>query len=157
VTIPDPRPRVITCAAGKTHKFRRKDVPERLRLQLLDEDDQARASLSYVLDVDGKRTNGTSDGDGWVEEWISPAAKSATLELDDEIVDLSVGALPPVSEDRGVIARLAGLGFLADEREAEVPRRLEKALVAFQRAQALAESGKIDDATRQGLERAFGS
>ncbi len=158
VFVPERRPKTIRCAAGQTHRFLRKDVPERLRLQLFDDEGRPRRGLSYQLRARGLERSGITDDDGWVEEWVSPSLRDAILELESgEIVELDIGALPPVTEDLGVIARLVALEYLADESDAELPWKLAAALAAFQATSGLAETGVIDEDTRRALVARYGS
>ena len=44
--------------------------------------DEPRSNTPYLLNIDGTLTNGTTDGDGYVEIPISPSARQGTLTLD---------------------------------------------------------------------------
>lgn len=79
VFVPDLREKKIGCATGMQHPFRRKGVPSRLKVRFL-VDDEPRAGASYELFVDGTRQKeGATDGDGWLDEPISPTAALAEV------------------------------------------------------------------------------
>src|SRR5262245_14444374 len=73
VVIPDKREKSADGGSEKRHRFRRKGVPEKLRLRLLDDEGQPFANQAYRLDIDGQTVNGTTGGDGMIEVPIHPA------------------------------------------------------------------------------------
>ena len=116
VRIPDLRLKEEACATEKRHTFRRRGVPAKLRLRLLQSDGQPRANEEYFFEVEGKMvsTAKTTDGDGRLEELIPPNARRGRLLLQGgaEVHQLSLGELPPADTIAGLKARLASLGFL---------------------------------------------
>jgi hypothetical protein len=152
VNIPDKTPKSFVRPTGQRHLFRRRGVPEKLKLQLLI-NDEPRANVPYTLTIDGTPCTGTTDAEGNLQEWISPAARAAQLDLGGgETFELSLGHLLPVTTAGGLRARLVNLGFLedADDPAAE-PALLAIALRAFQAAHSLTESGEPDEPTRTKL------
>ncbi len=111
VVIPDKQLKEESRPQEKRHKFKRKGVPAKLRMQILKPkeppppkeesgggaDDESRyeeaeesdakqefepiKNAPYVLDVDGHLTEGETDGDGKVELSIPPNAAAATLRV----------------------------------------------------------------------------
>lgn len=149
VIIPDLRPKSAPAATGRVNTFRRRGVPEKLRLQLLD-GDTPRANLDYLLTVDGVSTEGRTDAQGRIEIWISPAARSGKLLIgENEEIDLKLGHLSPVTTEAGLRARLKNLGFLDDE--AADAEALARGLRAFQQHFGLEPTGAANDETRQTL------
>jgi hypothetical protein len=158
VTIPDRVPKEVGCATGKRYTFRRRNVPEQLKIQLFDADKKPRANLAYVLIVDGVRSEGTTDGDGRIQQGILPSARSAMLTLGaSEVYELDTGYLLPDTEEGGARARLAALGYLVAEEDGEDPAILADALRAFQTDETLTVTGQIDDDTRSRLRQRYGS
>jgi N-acetylmuramoyl-L-alanine amidase len=158
VIIPEKEKKQESCASEQTHRFRRKGCPALLRLRLL-WDDEPRADESYVLEVDGEISSGTTDGDGRLEHPIPPNARRGRLfvgESRDEYV-LDLGHIDPVDEISGVQSRLNNLGFICGETDGVLGLKTEYALRAFQRKQDLTESGEIDDATKTRLVEIYGS
>lgn len=154
VVIPDKRPGVQKAVSGRRHTFRRKGVPEKLKLQLLVEG-EPRAQTSYELTVDGVVNQGETDAEGRIEHWISPAAQQGRLAIGDEVFELSLGRLSPISIERGVRARLVSLGFLAGGDE--TAEALAAALSRFQAQQRLPQTGRVDEITRGKLVEVYGS
>ncbi|NMO15131.1 LysM peptidoglycan-binding domain-containing protein [Pyxidicoccus fallax] len=154
VTIPDLRPRQVSCRTGATHRFKLRGVPEKLRLRLLSEG-EPRRHVPYVLVVDGCRElHGETDADGWVEQWIPPNAQEGELRLgEDEVYPLRLARLLPVEDDEGLKARLGNLGHLhGDDADA-----LHAAIADFQRQHGLPSTGEADDTTRARVREIHGS
>jgi hypothetical protein len=160
VYVPDPVARKESGGTETRHRFRRKGVPLVLRLQLLDLEGDPRSGLPYALDIDGKVIEGSTDSDGQIEEYMSPSAKKAELEIKDgDIVEkfkLQLGGLDPIEEDSGLIQRLTNLGYSCSE-ETSVGEITTEALRAFQKANDLEETGSVDDATRDKLQQLHGT
>lgn len=150
VAVPDLRPREEACATGKRHTFRRRGVPEKLKIRLEDEG-EPRARVSYVLVIDGKRTSGTTDEDGKIEVWIPPDARHGELSVEGEPpFPIALGRLPPVSEEMGVRDRLRNLGLL-DQEDLHDDHEVTLSLLRFQALHRLPKSGEADDETRRKL------
>jgi hypothetical protein len=136
------------------HKFVRKGVPAKLRLQLLDRNQQPRANLTYTLVIDGESRSGTTDGDRRIEEPIKPNAQKAELTIQDgentETYTLNLGGVDPVSETSGVQQRLRNLGYNAAGDD------WSQAIRAFQRKFGLTQTGQVDDLTRSKLKNLHG-
>ncbi len=151
VFIPDKEIKEIASATDQRHKFKLKSAPAKLKLRLL-RDDKPRADEKYQLIIDGRVLEGSTDGDGWIEQAISPNAQTGTLRLldTDEEYPLNLGHLNPIDEPTGAMERLKSLGFTGD---GELPG----ALAAFQKSKKLAVSGNLDQATKDALKAAYGS
>ena len=156
VVIPDPRVKQQACATGSRHRFKRKAVPAKLIVQLL-EDGEPRANVDYELVVDGVVKQGTTDGDGYVRETISPDARQAILRLPDrEEIKLKVGHLDPPDLVSGAQGRLNNLGFNAGPVSGEMNPATEAAIKAFQSDSQLEVTGRLDEATINKLKQRHG-
>lgn len=145
VKLPARRPRTVQAATGRTHRFRRKGVPARFRIQLF-VGNQPRAGHAWQLDTDnGYSETGTADARGVVESWLPPDASWAVLRIGPDRAELSLafGHLDPTGAPNGVEQRLRNLGY----RDAD----LGDALRAFQAASDLPVTGEPDDATVRRL------
>ena len=137
----EPRP------TEQRHKFVRKGVPAKLRLQLLDRDQQPRAGLNYTIVIDGDSRAGATDDQGRIEEPIKPNAQQAVLTIqgDDPVPEtytINLGGVDPLTEDSGVTQRLKNLGF-GD-------------IKSFQRKFGLPVTGQADESTRNKLKSLHG-
>jgi hypothetical protein len=154
VVIPEKRLRQEAGSTEAKHRFIRKAVPEKLRIKLLDSDQNPRADLDYIIIIDGVSRRGATDTEGQLVESIPPGAQDGILLLGKDHAQhlkLNLGQLDPVSEVSGVQARLANLGFYGGKVDGNLDDATKHALSGFQKKQGLQETGKADDATRQKL------
>lgn len=157
VFVPDLREASMACATARRHVFRRRGVPEKFRLQMQGLDGP-RAGVPYRFEVDGKERRASTDGEGWIDEWIPPRAMMARIELGDpveEVVVVRLGDLSPADHEHGARARLAASGHLP-EASADDDVYVA-ALVQFQADQGLPVTGTLDAATSDALRRVHGS
>jgi hypothetical protein len=152
VNIPDLRPASQKKPTGQRHRFRRKGVPARLRIQLLD-DHGPRAAQAYELSIDGHKLTGVTSGDGVLEVFVPPDAKQGQLQVGSDLYPLLFGHLDPISEIAGVKKRLNNLGFFCGPPDTGLDEATGIALRRFQRHLQLKVTGELDDTTRRELER----
>ncbi len=154
VVIPDKTPREESKPVDQKHTFQKLGNNFVLRLQMLDKNHQPRTGLSYVINIDGALTNGTTDGEGRIEESIAPDAQKAVLTLQDqgytETYQLDLGHVNPVDDDSGPQQRLQNLGLGSG-----LPPKT--ALLSFQKQNGLPETGEMDAATIACLQKVHGS
>lgn len=164
--IPEIRLRQHECVTGQRHRFRRRGVPAKLRLRLLDIEGQPRQDAAYVLQIDpGLEFEGVTTPDGVLEQFIPPDAVSGRVAVEApefepdevEIIELSLSQLRPDSLVLGVQQRLHNLGFLAPPLSGVLDETTGNALRCFQRFRNLGESGAIDSDTLSALRRDFHS
>jgi len=155
VVVPDLRPRTESRSTDARHRFRRKGVPARLRVQLMVGGEPC-ANARYVLDIDGELSEGTTDDEGNVQIPIPPGAQRGKITIEGEEYEFTLGTLDPVTDERGVVQRLGNLGFLDDEAEGDEGAYAE-ALKRFQAFAGLKQTGKADQATREKLVELHGS
>lgn len=157
VVVPDKRIKTVPLPTGTRHVFRRKGVPEKLRLRFLREG-QPRAAESYVLTIDGATLAGTTDAEGRIEHWIPPNARSGRIVFGGETdaYALLLGELDPIDSVSGVQARLFALGFYDGPIDGEATPGMEEAVQEFQAVHEMEPFGVVDDATRGALRKAFG-
>lgn len=152
VVIPDKRAKEESGSTEKRHRFRKKGVPAKLKIQVM-LDGKARANEAYVLSIDGVSSTGTTDGDGFVEADLPPDAREGELSIgppeERDVIPLQFGAVDPVDTQEGVAHRLHDLGL-------PVAGDLDAAVREFQREHGLEPTGEVDDATRSKLVEVFG-
>ena len=160
VIIPDRESGTEQASTEQKHIYKTKGEKTELQLQLLIEDEPL-ANAKYCLTVGSITIESSTDGDGWVREKISAAAKSARLLVspgteDEEEYELLLGHLDPAEEDSGVVGRLNNLGFFFDLDNTE-DEGMKLALQGFQKKHGLQETGKPDAATVERLKAEHGS
>lgn len=124
--------------------------------------DHPRRSVPYLLIVDGEQTRGSTDGEGYLEAWISPTATTGRLFINhgsttEEELVINLGHLDPLEEIAGVKQRLANLAFDCGDRTNKMTPGLREALLAFQDKHGLASTGELTDEVRQKLRQLHGS
>ena len=158
VYVRDKEEKEESCASEKKHRFKRKGVPERLRIQFMDEEDKPRANEAYVLEIDGELSEGQTDGDGKVEIPIPPNAKKGKISFRDsgDEYELDLGDLDPITETSGIQARLSNLGFYKGDIDGKMSEELERAIHKFKEAKELEPNGRLDETTRSKIKEAYG-
>jgi len=116
----------------------------------------------YLLEIDGVKSKGETDGDGRLEASIPPGAQVGTLTLapgtdDESVVVVNLGFLDPSDTLSGLQQRLGNLGYPAPDATSEEDGVLIQAIAAFQADYGLDISGAVDDQTRQAVVKAHGT
>ena len=141
-------------AADQRHKFRKPDVPIKLRVKLLDFA-KPRANKHYLFEVEGEQREGKTDGEGILEEVIPFDATEASVRLtgDDEGEHFifKLGALEPARKIAGAQARLHNLGYNTGPIDNLMGPITERALKIFQKDQDIEITGEIDQQTVKKL------
>jgi hypothetical protein len=115
----------------------------------------------YRLEIDGKSIEGTTDGQGMVEQPIPPNAKEGKLIMspgqpDEMVILLKLGTLGDKSEIPGVKRRMANLGFDCGnqtDQDTDVDEEFSLAVKAFQEFYELEDiTGQLDDPTKAKLD-----
>lgn len=106
-----------SCPVDKIHRFVLVRPRAWVNLSMLDDDGSPLAGLRYVLTVDGKTHEGSTDSHGLISVEIRPTAHEGELtvwlEEPDEVFKarVQVGHLDPASSLSGARARLRNLGL----------------------------------------------
>lgn len=149
-------------ATESTHRFRRKGIPEYLRVRVLDAGGRPVADAAYELTIDGRFRDGKTDGDGRVEEPLPPGARRAVLEIREKGIrrEIRLSALEPIETVRGMKARLTNLGFVCGEVDGKRDDAFRDAALGFRVSRGMAApegDDPVDDAFRGELKKAHGS
>lgn len=151
VFVPDKRLKEVSEPTDQLHKFRCKNTPKLLRVQLVYVDTPLK-NVKFKLDVDGRESEGKTDSEGWLKQSISPNAKTAKLTLPDGTeFELKLGTLDPVDEITGLQGRLQALGLYEGALDGQMSEETKKALKIFQLTNDLEVTGEADDKTRKAL------
>jgi hypothetical protein len=106
------------------------------------------------LEIDGQKIDGKTDGNGKLEQKISPGATEAWVKTDTDIYYLKLGGLDPTEENTGVEQRLQNLGFLGNEKTEE---NVSASVKDFKKKNGLGETEEVNAATRAKLIEKHGS
>ncbi|MEZ5427395.1 MAG: peptidoglycan-binding protein [Pyrinomonadaceae bacterium] len=159
VVIPDIRPKEVGGATNQVHKFYRKAVPEKLRLQFK-LNNQPRANEPFELEVDGEivLTGRKTDSQGRIQCPIPPNAREVRVFFNGgrEAYKFYAGFLNPIDEISGIQARLKNLGYYSGPVDNKPSSSFEDAVRSFQRANNLRETGETDDQTKAAIKGAYG-
>ncbi len=143
--IPEKQLKEEQCQAEQKHRFRRKGVPERLRIQFLtgdEEEDAPRNAIPYTLDVTTKsgrpvpQKKGKTDNDGFLDEAIPSDAIKGKIVLDEgddeEVYEIMLGHLDPIDTISGLQARLNNLGYDCGDEDGILGPMTRNAIRNFQ-------------------------
>ncbi len=172
LVIPEKQLKEEACAAEQKHRFERKGVPERLRIQFLlgDEDEDApRKGVPYVLEIttnSGRPVpsrEGETDDDGFLDEPIPPDASKGTIVLgegdDEQVFEILLGHLDPIDTLTGIRARLENLGYECGDDNDPQDEGTFEAVRKFQADNKLdvlpSDSTDIDQKTLDKLEELY--
>lgn len=145
VEVPEIQPKVVPCSTGAKHRFRRKGVPSRLRLELRAYG-EPRANAAYTLLVgDDIEIEGTTDANGFLEHFVPATAREATLLIGDDEFWLVLGELDPSTEPVGIRKLLRNLGYACgDIDDPALDDDTRTSLAEFQRREGLPATGVAD-------------
>ena len=166
VFIPDLRPKQVSSQTGKVHRFRKKGIPARFRVQLFD-GYVYRTNEEFEITIGEETITGVTDDEGRVDVAVPAGSTTGTLYVgpDRDEFQLQIGHLAPVTEPAGIKTRLQNLGFDCGEGEgegggegggegegeAELDPDTSLALAEFQEQFGLEMTGEPDQATRDKL------
>ena len=156
LTIPPIQPRVVNASTDQLHKFVRLGTGSRLKLRFLDDQQQPRSGIPYLLNIDGQTMNDTLDDQGSLDVAIPCKASRGSIQLqtdsEPETYPLSLGHLDPDDSPTGIRARLQNLGFNCAS-DGGWNDDLRKAVQKFQMVNNFPVTGQLDDQTLQALRR----
>lgn len=158
VAVPTRRPRDEGVPTDGVGRFQLAVVQPKLRVKLID-DDQPRSGASYRLEYDdGQVLEGSTDGDGWVDQPLPLSVRKAVLVLADgaERYELAVGGLDPADTPSGAQGRLRNLGYYFGKLDGQMGPGTQAAVRRFQRAKGLEATGELDEATADALRGEYG-
>jgi N-acetylmuramoyl-L-alanine amidase len=158
VQVPDKQVRRESVAAEQRHRFRRRGVPASIRIVLQGKDGKPFGDMRYLLNIDGRNSEGKTGSDGVVELFVPANARAGTLRVPDLglSMPLQLGGLDPITTIAGVQKRLTNLGY-ACGASGTLDEPTRGALQAFQTAQGLNATGEPDQSTQDKLKQVHGS
>ena len=143
------------------HRFRLKGVPVRMRFCLQTWDGRPRPNIPYVLEVDGKKSQGVTDDTGMLETIIEPHARKAKItvtppECPEEKYEFNVGYMNPAQHITGIQGRLKNLGFYKGEISGNFDDATRYAIKEFQARTGLPQTGEVSPEFVSALDSAHG-
>lgn len=153
LNIPEKRPKEENCACETKHRFRKKGVPAKMKVQLLIEDEPIKNQPFSLMIDDQFGSEGTTDGDGYIETRIPPQVKTGKIIVGppDNRVSFGIdfGTLDPLETEEGPLKRLNNMGY-------EVGDDPRVAIETFQEKEELTVTGELDKATLDRIKEVFG-
>jgi hypothetical protein len=146
VTIPNTVCSVHERSTGATHTFVVYVEKLKLRLRLRNLHQKPLADVAVKLTVGGATIDLVSDQSGLVATPVSRDCVTGKLQLGDGYeYSLAIGALGPIEERSGLVARLTNLGFwYGSDDQPDDPDALRLAVELFQSDQGLKPTGEVD-------------
>jgi hypothetical protein len=161
--VPDRKLREESRGTDQTHQFTMKKVDLKLRLILEDQYNTPIANASCLLTLGSDSRQVTTDGDGQIEEDITPDIHDAALviqdaqtPLDNTRIAIKIGDLDPVTEVSGQVARLNNLGYFAGDVKSPDHVTVESAVEEFQCDNNLTVDGVCGPVTQAKLKKVHG-
>jgi hypothetical protein len=161
--VPDRKLREESRGTDQTHQFTMKKVDLKLRLILEDQYNAPIANASRLLTLGSDARQVTTDGDGQIEEDITPDIHDAALviqdaqtPLDNTRIAIKIGDLDPVTEVSGQVARLNNLGYFAGDVKSPDHVTVESAVEEFQCDNNLTVDGVCGPITQAKLKKVHG-
>jgi hypothetical protein len=151
VFIPEKIQKTQNVVTTKVHVFRVRMQTLRLILVLRDVNGIQLANSPCELDVDGKVTKLTTDGNGKIDRPIPITAKGGKVTSRGFEYPFLIGHLDPVDTESGQRARLANLGYYLGSSETHDPIEFQSAVEEFQCDHALDVDGICGQNTQKKL------
>ena len=147
---------------GQKHVVVVPTARRKVRVRVLDAAGKPRANQPFTIVAEDRTYQGTSDGDGVVEQTISAAVMNATLTLGEVTLALWLGHLNPLSntDDGGVSGaqgRLRNLGYRPGLIDGKLGPKTRAALRQYQEDLGLEVTGELTDETLSALVDDHGS
>jgi hypothetical protein len=156
VFIPDHGTKSFSRGTNSVHQFVAKRSGLKLRLRFLDVHGPDRASEPVQVAIDGQETAHKRDGRGVLELEIPRGAKEGVLRIGELRLPFQIGALAPIDELKGRVARLWDLGYDAGDPAGSDKEALRWALEEFQCDAGSAHPAPSGDKADQALRAHFG-
>jgi len=159
VFIPDRRLKEISEPTNQVYKYKCKNIPAMLMLELLDAGDPIK-NAAYRFEIEGKSFEGKTDSQGRIRIPLIPNARKALLLVEDGArrfeYELDLGHLDPVEEVIGFKKRLKNLGYEPGSLNTDLGLDLAKAIRCFEADNKLDQTGEMSDSNRKKLVEIYG-
>ena len=163
VKIPDKEKKEEAGSDAKRHKFKAKGIRTHIRLLVEDFDGNGLAGKKYKLEVGNEVFEGTTTGDGLVEQVVLAKETKGKLQiwLNDKKTasifwPLEIGDLEPHKEQRGIQARLNNLGFSCGEVDGIIGPNTKAAVKAFKKKNGRSANDVLSPQTINKIKNVYG-
>lgn len=162
IRIPEQRRKEEQLPTGNLHRFVVKAPRKVLRIVFQTPKGEKLGNEAYTIRFDSGRTKqGSTNGEGLLQEAVELTEKTAKLTLCDRRLLLHLGHLNPtgdvVKEDlTGIQARLNNLGYAAGRNDGRYGRKTRAALAMLQADEDLDVTGLPDEESLARLEQLHG-
>ena len=124
------------------------------RLQMFDYSGKPLANTEYELKLDNSQYSGTTDSEGWIEEFDHESIKEGSIKISG--LTYKIIFKEEESEDTAFWQSiLNALGYSVGPIDGIKGRHTTQAIRSFQREMGLKISGEIDNETKQKLKEEF--
>jgi hypothetical protein len=162
VAVPDLEPKLANVSTGARHPFKIKVPKRELKLTLRDQTGEPIAGAAYVLEAEGWRMQGETNGQGELVERIPSGTRTATLTVGERVLELACASINPLADVddeavSGARERLHNLGYDVgdddggddddDDPSTTLDPRTRTAVALFQHEAKIDVTGELDDAT----------
>jgi len=156
ITIPEKETKEDSGETENRHRFRSKGDRPQLLIIIKDARNQPLANTPYRLSLGSEIIDDTTNGEGLLEQEISPDADQAVLVIEGQELLLKIGYLDPTDTLTGWRARLNNLGYKAGKVDGEENDELQSAVEEFQCDHGLKVDGIVGPKTQAKLEEVHG-
>lgn len=163
VVIPEKTNKTAELSPETSAKFTVKGIITQFSMLIQSFDGQALADKHYLLEVEGKKYEGKTDGNGLIEHKVDAAAINAelTVYLDDNKKNnifwpLEIGSLAPAVEKAGLQARLNNLGYYCKNETGNMDKSTKAAVLAFKQSNGLPADDVVDSACQNKVLSVYG-
>lgn len=159
VFVPDKQLKEVSEPTNQVHKFRVKNTPAKFDL-VLNYYGEPLKNQPYTLEVDGKKSDGQTDGEGKITITIQPDAKEGKLFVGEDekqiMYVLNLGKLDPIDEIKGFKKRLQNLGYEVGKIDNEISEVFKNAISLFETENKIEPTGEINETNKNKLKELYG-
>jgi hypothetical protein len=157
--VPQPKREFLPVVIGSTNSFTATLLTVPLHVVFRTRDGDPLANEPYVIDGLPTPVEGTTDGDGAVLQQVPVTTEwcRLTLTKTNIVYTVLLGHLDPVTEPSGVKQRLGHLGFYYTWLDRFRSTPPDVAIRAFQSANGIEPTGKVDKDTATALKSTHGT
>jgi len=158
VWIPEEEPKYEwhQVATGETITLEVLNSMRQFKLTVVRPNREPFANEKYVLKLDGKTFEGTTDADGLIDTEVPFDATHGTVQIGKMLRKVEIGGLDPIHTIKGIQARLANMGFEPGPIDGKIGPLTTGAIEMFQAYSLMDETGVMDAKTRKALFEAYG-